>query len=126
MFRRDHHRILCVTRSGIHLKTFQSVLSSDNYEVVSAFTSDQAVAFCINNAVAAVVIDSEFLTVDGWSVAQTFKALHPGLPVILLVEDGHEGPIPQAVDAIAKTSADMLQELQRLLDSLPNSLAGLG
>jgi len=124
MSRREHHRILCVTRSDMRVKTFQSVLGSAKYEVISAFTSDQAVAFCINNAVTAVVLDSEFLTVEGWSVAQTFKGLRPGLPVLLFVEDDHHGPIPQSVDAIAKTSDDILQELQRLLESLPNTVAG--
>ncbi len=123
MSRRDHHRILCVTDSPMNLKRLHSVLSSTKYEIVSALAADQAVAFCINNAVAAVVLGSEFLTAEGWSVAQTFKSLRPELPVVLFVEDSREMAIPDAVDVIATTEGALLQELQRLLESSPNALA---
>jgi DNA-binding NtrC family response regulator len=111
----------------MNLTRFHSVLSSAKYEVVPALTADQAVAFCINNVAAAVVLDSEFFTVEGWSVAQTFKSLRPELPIVLFVEESHEMAVPQSVDAIAATGAALLQELHRLLDSAdsaPNALAG--
>jgi len=123
MSRRDHHRILYVTDSPMNLKRLHSILSSTKYEIVSALAADQAVAFCINNALAAVVLGSEFLTAEGWSVAQTFKSLCPELPVVLFLEDSREMAIPDAVDVIATTGEALLQELQRLLDSSPNALA---
>jgi hypothetical protein len=74
-----------------------------------------AVAFCINNPVAAVVLDSEFFSERGWSLAQTFKSVCPSTPILLFVEDHQYTEIPQAVDAMVETPAGMLQELRRLL-----------
>jgi DNA-binding NtrC family response regulator len=110
-------RVLCVSRSSAVIGSFQAILHAQ-YEVVSAFRADQAVAFSINNSVAAVVLDSEFLIEHGWTVAQTLKSLHPGLPVLLLAEDHHEVKLPHAVDAIANTPAVVLQELRRFLEPL--------
>gem|GEM_PF-1167310 len=125
---RKQHRILCVSVSPMNLRAFQCVLRSADYQVVSALSPDQAVAFCVNNAVAAIVLDSEFLTEQGWSVAQTFKSLCPKVPILLCVEDRRRIEIPLAVDALADTPATLLQELKHIVEHPPDraaaSLAG--
>ena len=110
-------RILCVIHSTSNRKTLPLALQSAQYEVFLALTAEQAVAFCMGNLFAAVVLDSEFLSEAGWSVAQTFKGLYPRLPIVLFLEDHHRAEIPQAVDAIANTATTMLHELGRLLEN---------
>src|SRR5712675_1170000 len=66
---REKPRILCVSRSEFQLRTICSAIPSREYEIVSASTPEQAVAVCVNNQLAAVVLDSEFVT-DGWSAAE--------------------------------------------------------
>ena len=108
-------RILCIIRSTSNRKTLPPVLQSANYEVTLALTAEEAVAFCIGNLVAAVVLDSEFHSEAGWSVAQTIKGLHPQLPILLFLDDHKAAEIPQSVDAIAN-AATMVDELRRLLE----------
>jgi DNA-binding NtrC family response regulator len=85
-----------------------AALPAGLYQVLSASSPAHAVAACANNKIAAVVLDSEFLTDGGITLPQTFKALNPNLPIVLL-ELGHNGDIPEAVDAVATTSKMMLK-----------------
>jgi len=106
-------RILCVSRSAFQLRTLCSAISSSEYEIISASTPEQAVAVCVSNHVAAVVLDSEFVT-DGWSAAKTFKIVSPHLPVVLFGNHDH-GSCPQGVDAVALTYSILVQKLEALL-----------
>ncbi|HEY1527470.1 MAG TPA: response regulator [Candidatus Angelobacter sp.] len=106
-------RILCVSRSAFQLRTICSAISSREYEIVSASTPEQAVAVCVSNHVAAVVLDSEFVT-DGWSAAKTLKMVNPHLPVVLLGWH-NEKDTPLGVDAIARTHSNLLHKLEALL-----------
>jgi len=114
MLGREKPRILCVSHSFFHLQLMRSALLSRKYEALTASTPEQAVAFCVGNNVAAVVLDSEFPTEYGWSAAQTFKIINPRLPVLLL-QSGHNGDIPAGVDGVAATVALMLDKLNALL-----------
>jgi DNA-binding NtrC family response regulator len=114
MSRREVRRVLCVSESTTQLKEMCSAVSSIHYEAVSAFTPQEAVACCSSNHVAAVVLDSEFLTQEGWSAAQSIKMLNPALPILLL-EQGHNGDIPSGIDGVATTVPTMLQKLASLL-----------
>jgi DNA-binding NtrC family response regulator len=116
MRNRERPKILCVLHSPSNRNSLPGVLRSARYEVISAFTADQAVAFCINHVAAAVVLDSEFFSERGWSVLQTFKSLCPKVPILLFVEDHQFGTLPQNVDAIANTAEMMLVELRRFFD----------
>ncbi len=113
---REQRRIVCLLQSPSNQKNLPLSLRSARYEVVSAPTADQAVAFCINNAVAAVVLDSEFSSEEAWSVVQTFKGLCPKVPILLFVDGHKHRTTPKNVDAIAHTTEDMLLELVRLFD----------
>jgi DNA-binding response OmpR family regulator len=85
-----------------------------DYEVFQASTPEQAVAVCVSNHLAAIVLDSDFVSAGGWSVAQTFRIVNPHLPILLLAR-GHNGDLPPGVNAVAPSYADMLSKLQLLL-----------
>jgi CheY-like chemotaxis protein len=110
-------RILCVSRSEFQLRTICSAIPSQEYDVVSASTPEQAVAVCVSSQLAAVVLDSEFVT-DGWSAAKTLKLVNPKVPVVLLGWPNHEGA-PYGVDAIAETYAHLVHKLEALLKRRP-------
>jgi DNA-binding NtrC family response regulator len=92
----------------------RSAFPAREYEVFAASTPEQAVAVCLSNKVAAVVLDSEFSTEAGWSAAQTFKMVDPHLPVMLLLESP-EGSVPSGVDAVAPGPSHILPKLKVLL-----------
>lgn len=108
-------RILCVSRSSSQLESICSALPRREYEVLCATTPEQAVAVCVSNNLAAVVLDSEFATEAGWSAARTFKMVKPQLPVVLLAHD-HERSPPQGVDAVASTYSAIPYKLNALLN----------
>ena len=112
---REKPRILCVSRSASQLKAICSAVPSRDYEVLAASTPEQAVAVCVSNNLAAVVLGSEFSTETGWSAAQTFKMVKPRLPVVLLGDD-HQLQPPHGVDAIASTYFAIQQQLNALLN----------
>ena len=109
-------RILCLSVSSLKLTQMCAALPAREYQVLSASNPAQAVAVCATNNIAAVVLDSEFLTDDGHTLAQTFKAVNPHVPIVLL-ERGHNGDIPDAVDAVAPTKEMMLKKLAALIKS---------
>jgi DNA-binding NtrC family response regulator len=116
MMGRVKPRILCLSVSSFKLTQLCAALPAGLYQVLSASTPEQAVAVCATNNIAALVLDSEFLTDGGSTLAQTFKAVNPHVPIILL-EMGHNGDIPAAVDAVATTSEMMLKKLAVLIKS---------
>jgi CheY-like chemotaxis protein len=115
MMGREKPRILCVSRSSSKLEAICSALPRREYEVVSATTPEQAVAVCVNNNLAAVVLDSEFSTETGWSAARTFKLVRPHLLVVLLGHD-HQQPPPPGVDAVALNYSAIQHKLNELLN----------
>src|SRR5690349_18197042 len=115
MMGREKPRILCVSRSASQLKVICSALPSREFEVVAATTPEQAVAVCVSNNLAAVVLDSEFATEAGWSAALTFKMVKPHLPVVLLGHN-HEKIPPHGVDAVAATCSAILHKVNALLN----------
>ena len=114
MSRREPHQILCVSQSPSQLKELISAVSSLKYEAVSASSPEQAVACCIGNPLAAIVIDSEFLTEGGWTVPQSIKMVRPDLPIFLLDQE-HKGDIPHGVEAVAPTVPLIMEKLAALV-----------
>jgi len=115
MMGRAKPRILCVSRSVSQLEAIRSALPSRDFEVVDASTPEQAVAVCVSNNLAAVVLDSEFFTETGWSAARTLKMVKPHLLVVLLARD-HVQSLPHGVDAVAATHSAILHKLNALLN----------
>ena len=65
----------------------EQVLRKRGYTVVVPSTSDQAVALCLHNPIAATLIDRESLARDeDWSLAHSLKMVAPHTPVVLLVK----------------------------------------
>lgn len=114
MMGREKPRILCVSSSSPQLDALCSALPSRDYEVLSATSPEQAVAVCVANNLAAVVLDSEFSTEAGWSAAQTFKMVKPHLPVVLLGHNHHQPP--HGVDAIVTNYSGIQRKLNELLN----------
>lgn len=114
--REQKHKVLYVSPSAIHRMDLENVFHAVRYEVVSCMNVDHAIAFCIDNSVSALVLDSEFLTEQDWYAVPTFKSICAGVPILVLADNHHE-KIPRAVDAVAGTPALVLQELRQLIGS---------
>lgn len=101
----------------------KSVLKRDltkvGYLVAETFTPHQAVAICVNSPVDAVVLDqSFFVETNGWSVAQSLKAVKARVYVILVIPvEKFTEELPQGVDAMCTgdNPVDLLACLERLL-----------
>ena len=72
-------------------------------------------AFCAANQISAIVLDSEFVTEDGWTVAQSFRMVKAQLPIVLLKRNhNHQHHLPTHVDVIAN-KAEMIPGALKLL-----------
>jgi len=86
--------------------------------VAETFTPDQAVAICVNSPVDAVVLDQAFFVeTEGWSVAQSLKAVKANVCVILVISvERFNEELPQGVDAmVGESASDLLACLDRLV-----------
>lgn len=113
---REKLRVLCVSRSPYQLRAMRDTLPTRDYEVLSASTPEQAVAVCVSNHIAAVVLDSEFSTETGWSAAQSLKMVNPNLSVMLLLNTP-DGTVHSGVDAVVHSHSHILPKLKALLGS---------
>jgi DNA-binding NarL/FixJ family response regulator len=116
----SHHKssgaIILLMVAG-HYESLERLLLTRGYTVVVPPTSDQAVAVCLHNRIAAVLIDEGTATdVEEWSLARSLKAVSPNTPVLLLVRDpsAHRN-LPPGVDCIVSES-EPSQVLQALRD----------
>jgi DNA-binding NtrC family response regulator len=86
---------------------------------MESFSTDHAVAVCVNNSIDAVILDQAcFVETDGWSVAQSVKAAKPNLCVVLVSSSKKlSKAMPKAVDAMVAgdNSIELLTALKRLL-----------
>lgn len=100
-------------------------LVRNGYSVVESYTTDRAVAICVNNNVDAAVLDQAcFVETDGWSVAQSLKAVHANLCVILACQAKRlKQKMPEGVDAMVSGDKPeaVLAALGRLLKRSPDS-----
>lgn len=94
-------------------------LTKVGYLVAETFTPDQAVAICVNSPVDAVVLDqSFFVETEGWSIAQSLKAVKAKVCIILVIPvEKFNEELPQGVDAMCtgENPVDLLGCLERLL-----------
>jgi CheY-like chemotaxis protein len=114
MFGQAKPRILCVSHSSLRIKAMRELFPQRVYQVFAASTPEQAVAVCVSNHLAAVVLDSEFVSESGWSAAQSLRIVNAQLPILLL-DKSHTGNLPPGVDAVATSYAAVLDTLQMLL-----------
>jgi len=107
-------RILCVSTSSSQLELIISHFAEEEFEAIAAASPEEAVAFCAANHVSAIVMDSEFVTEGGWTVAQSLRMVKPQLPIVLL-KAGHGRELPPHVDAVACKVEMILGTLKALL-----------
>jgi PleD family two-component response regulator len=97
-------------------------LTNAGYLVAETFTPDQAVAICVNSPVDVVVLDQAyFVETDGWSVAQSLKAVKAHVCVLLVIPvEKFNEEVPQGVDAMitGEDEAELLGCLERLLSKI--------
>ncbi len=106
-------RILCLSRSTSHLRLILSHISQAEFEAVPVSSPEEAVAFCTEDHITAIVLDSEFMTEGGWTVAQSFRMVAPQLPIVLL-QPNHNHEVPAGIDAVV-AEADFVGILKKLL-----------
>lgn len=115
-----HHKssgsIVLLIAAG-HYEGLERTLLTSGYTLVVPPTPDQAVAVCLHNRVAAVLIDEGMLTeVEDWSLARSFKGVSPNTPVLLLARDsGAHREMPPGVDCVVSENEPM-QVLKALRD----------
>ena len=94
-------------------------LISSGYDVMETFTTDRAVAVCVNDPIDAVVLDQQcFIETDGWNVAQSVKAVRANVCVLLAMRAQQLGAgMPSGVDAVvpADDPESVTTQLQKLI-----------
>jgi DNA-binding NtrC family response regulator len=111
-------RILCLACSSKRLAVLQDALKNSRYSAVTALTSEQAVALCVAQVVAAAVVDAESIRGQEWTVTKSLKAVRCNLPVILLsdTDSGPEALSADDVDAVVSMSSP--DQLYNTIDQL--------
>ena len=109
--------LLADRRSSALKKAFRKA----GFLVLETFTTDHAIAVCVNNRVDAVVLDQNwFIETEGWSVAQSVKAVKPNLFVLLILEtEKLSAPVPEGVDAMLP-ARDPARVVARIVDLISN------
>src|SRR5258708_5903555 len=82
MLRQTH--VLLVENDPQVREALVSVLSSENYQVASAASCDEAVLQYQDNPADVVLLDLSLQAEDGWDVFQALKQLDPNLPIIVI------------------------------------------
>lgn len=80
-------RVFCIGCSSTVFERLHQCLRHSDLSVISAITSEQAVANCVANMINLAIIDCDAMPGRQWSVAQSLKMVWPALPVILLEKD---------------------------------------
>jgi|SRR6185312_16635707 len=111
-------RILCLACSSEAFLALRHALKNSRYSAITASTSDQAVAICVSQIVAAAVVDAKSIRDQEWSVVKTLKGVRASLPVILLEDrvGDRESQLPEGVDAVVPISSPTV--LRNRLDEL--------
>jgi DNA-binding NarL/FixJ family response regulator len=118
MRRANLPRVLCIGCSSMVFERLHQCLKYGDLTVVSAITSEQAVANCVANMISLAIIDCDSMPDRQWSVAQSLKMVRPALPVILLEKDEKHLKMPAGIDAVVSLSTmekDLPNKVRELL-----------
>lgn len=77
-------RLLFLAKSSPSLVAVLSRFKAASLDVTLAFTRDSAVALCLGNQFAVVLLDAALIRNDDWTVAKSLKLLKPTVPIVLL------------------------------------------
>lgn len=114
-------RILCLACTPAKFSALQAAFKTSPWvSILTASTSDQAVAICVAHVVAAAVVDAESIRGQEFSVVRSLKGVKPGLPVILLEnrKSKRESRLPEGVDAAASLDSrnDLYEAVTTAID----------
>ena len=122
-------RILCLACSSEAFLALKLALKNSRYSAITASTSDQAVAICVSQIVAAAVVDAKSIRDQEWSVVKTLKGVRASLPVILLEDrvGDRESQLPEGVDAVVPISSPTVlpNRLDELIKKAETRAAGV-
>jgi DNA-binding NtrC family response regulator len=95
--------ILYISDQAANSNSVLAALKATGYEVVSTNSAAQGVALLyIMRTVAAVVLDNRAREQAGFDVAQSLRAIRPGVPIVLLCRDRIE-QLPSFAEACVST-----------------------
>jgi|SRR5581483_397158 len=100
------HNVLCIAHSSTRLASLAHTIKQLGYQVHTTFTPDQAVAVVAESAnrIDAIVIDED-MVIDGFTLAQSFKAFS-NVPIVLVCDKGSGGkPPPAGVDLVTENGS---------------------
>lgn len=86
-------RILCLACSSKRLAVLQYLLRNSKCSVVTASTSEEAVALCVAQVIAVAIVDAESIRGQEWTVVKSLQSVRCNLPVILLSQRENEREI---------------------------------
>jgi DNA-binding NtrC family response regulator len=118
MRRANFPRVLCIGCSSTVFERLHQCLRHSDLNVISAITSEQAVANCVAEVISVVIVDCDSMPGRQWSVAQSLKMVRPALPVILLEKDEKHSKMPTGIDAVVALSTiekDLPNKIRELL-----------
>lgn len=108
--------MLCVACSHHVFTGLTIALKGSPLQLLTAATRNEAVAFCVAQFVAAVVLDGESIRGPELSLAQALKAVRPTLPVFLLEERKRVTvDLPEGIDVAV--ALDAPEELRARIES---------
>jgi DNA-binding NtrC family response regulator len=98
-------------------ETIHILLKADDLQILSAATYEQAVAVCVAHVISLAIVDSDSVSENQWSVAQSLKMVRPGLPIVLVEKEEGVSGKPEGFDAVISLST--------IMQDLPNKVRNL-
>jgi len=111
--------ILYVYDQGANSNSVSAAIEAAGYDIVSTDHGTQGIALLfVMHSVAAVVLDRRTRKSGGFHLARRLRAIHPGIPIILLCR-GQIDPLPPWVDACVNP-AEPPEKLTSILEKMLN------
>jgi len=111
--------VLYVYDEGANSKSVSTALEAAGYDVVSTDHGTQGIALLfVMHSVAAVVLDRLTRKHGGFNLARRLRAIHPGVPIMLLCRKQID-PLPPWVDACV-SPGEPLEKLISILQKMLN------
>ena len=111
--------VLLIDDNASVRRSLVQVLSCENFGVVAAANSAEAVRGCGENPIDVALLDQELGAESGWDTLEQLRKIKPGLPVILMMAQTEQRPAhsTQGVEAQMAKPLD-LPLLFQMLDAL--------
>ena len=91
--------ILCVANTTFDLNHISASFQGSGFNVLSAYTADQAVGIAARNPIRAIIVHERMLIDDAWSMAQSLKMVNSA-PIVVLYDKHTEDALPNCVDLL--------------------------